>query len=79
VIRETCSCGATYEFKPPGTGYSGIGIEAAARWRRDHKCVEPVTILESTLVDSGPGLADVVDRLTAIAERLALLARVLAK
>ncbi|MBI1379450.1 MAG: hypothetical protein GC157_18530 [Frankiales bacterium] len=67
MIRETCSCGATLESD------AEIVLETFHEWRRDHRHAEPAagTVLKS----SGPTLADVVDRLTAISEHLALIER----
>ena len=73
MIRETCSCGATFEMKPERTGYTSTVVDAAAKWRRDHKCVQPVTL--TAVHDSGPGLADVIERLTTISEHVALIGR----
>jgi hypothetical protein len=74
MIRETCSCGATFEAS--GFRYSSGEEYAATTWREKHKCVEPVTmLLEET--DSGPGLADVIERLTTISEHVAFIGRLL--
>jgi hypothetical protein len=53
MIRETCSCGATFSSDRP---YAGSD---AATWRRDHRCLDPVTLVTEE-TDSGPGLADVI-------------------
>lgn len=74
MIRERCSCGATFEtddsFAVNGTpDWASRGERMAADFRRDHRCVAPVTAL-AEIHDSGPGLADVIERLESIAERM---------
>lgn len=74
MIREACSCGATFEtddsFAVNGRpDWESRGERMAADFRRDHRCVEPVTAL-AEIHDSGPGLADVIERLESIAERM---------
>ena len=80
-MRETCSCGATFEtndtrYLTSGPDWDTHGRRLITEWRRDHKHSEPVTLTE--VHDSGPGLADVTERLTLIAERVALIARMMA-
>lgn len=67
MIRETCSCGATFEVDLPNNN-----IQAANTWREFHKCAEPVTF--TTLERSGPGLADVIEQLREIHEDVATIA-----
>lgn len=73
MIRETCSCGATFETS--GNNYATDERKAADTWRSAHKCVEPVTLTATVEEMSGPGWAEVVDRLTSISERLAAIGR----
>lgn len=79
MIRETCSCGATFEtddmrLLTSGPDWNTHGRRLLTEWRASHKCVEPVTLIAAE-IDSGPGLADVVDRLTVIAERVSFIGR----
>jgi hypothetical protein len=71
MIRETCSCGATFEVN--GTTYE-LSREAnsADLWRAKHKCVAPVTLLTEQ-TDSGPGLVDVIDAIDRVAANNGLL------
>jgi hypothetical protein len=56
MIKETCSCGATFEFNPSGTGYSQLAANAAASWRKDHKHEVPTRPDPLTRLMSPPSL-----------------------
>lgn len=70
MIRQTCSCGATFE----ADGYRSPEAEVAAgsAWLQDHRCVEPASLL-TVETDSGPGLADVIDAIDRVSANVGLL------